>query len=62
MGAVERHQEVIMIGSTETGSGVTLSHVVPPFHSNRERERDSGCVQYSEGAGGETEHQIDPPL
>lgn len=30
---MERHQEVITIGLTETGTGVTLSHVVAPFHS-----------------------------
>lgn len=41
---VERHQEVITIGLKETGTEVTLSHVLPPFHSP-ERKRDSGCVQ-----------------
>lgn len=43
-GGVERHQEVITIGLKETGTEVTLSHVLPPFHSP-ERKRDSGCVQ-----------------
>ena len=37
---VERHQEVITIGLTETGTGVTLSHVVAPFHSTGRERRE----------------------
>lgn len=48
-GGVERHQEVITIGLTETGTGVTLSHVVPPFHSTGRERRTRGA--YSSGRG-----------
>lgn len=41
-GLVERHQEVITIGPTETGAKVTLSHVLPQFQPKENGKKKKG--------------------